>query len=100
MRSANSFFVVAIVLFGCMFAGPGLGADHLIGVNFAGGNAAGAPTLLGSDEEAGVVPQVGWNNFSAYSLTNWTLLDDTHAFTSVSISYTCLLYTSDAADER
>jgi hypothetical protein len=63
-------------------------ADSLIGVNFTGGNAAGAPTLLAPAEEAGVVPQKQWNNFSDYSVMNYPLRDSAGNLTAISISYT------------
>src|SRR5688572_10041950 len=63
-------------------------ADSLIGVNFTGANAAGAPTLLDPSEEAGVVPQLNWNNFSEYSVPSFPLRDSAGNLAAVNISYT------------
>ena len=65
----------------------GRAASTSIGVNFAGPNSQNAPTFLEATNVAGVVAQAGWNNFSVYDLTNWTLLDSDGAFTGINITY-------------
>jgi len=88
MKTHASFLPPAVpALVACLLAGTCLGADSLIGVNFAGGNANGAPTLLDPADEAGVVPQVEWNNTSAYSVTNALLKDNTHQVTAITLTY-------------
>src|SRR6185503_16931822 len=47
--------------------------DHFVGVNFTGAGAGGAPTSLDPTDSAGVVPQLGWNNFGALSVARGTL---------------------------
>ena len=63
------------------------GVDYFIGVNFTGGTANGAPTSLDPGDSAGVVPQVGWNNFSAYSVNKGILSDGAGVLIGVTISY-------------
>jgi hypothetical protein len=62
-------------------------ADSVIGVNFAGGNVSGTPTLLDRSEVAGVVPQSDWNNFAAYEVTGLLLRDDTPKATAITLAY-------------
>src|SRR6266576_5661613 len=63
------------------------GVDYFIGVNFTGAAANGAPTSLDPGDSAGVVPQTGWNNFSAYSVNKGILSDGAGNLTGVTISY-------------
>src|SRR5262245_8075808 len=63
------------------------GATNFIGINFTGANANGAPTSLASGEAAGVVPQTGWNNFSAYSVGKGILGDSAGQITGITVSY-------------
>ena len=63
------------------------GVDYFIGVNFAGGTEDVAPTPLDPGDSAGVVPQVGWNNFSSYSVNKGILSDAAGNLTGVTISY-------------
>ena len=63
------------------------GADYFIGVNFTGGTEDVAPTPLDPGDSAGVVPQVGWNNFSSYSVNKGILSDGAGNLTGVTISY-------------
>ena len=63
-------------------------ADSVIGVNFTGANATGTPMPLSASEEAGVVSQVNWNNFSEYSVPSFPLRDSVGNLTAVNISYT------------
>src|SRR5687768_3696510 len=58
-----------------------------IGVNFSGGGAHGAPTLLARDEEAGVVPQLEWNNLGLSGATNVMLRDTAHHVTAITLTY-------------
>jgi len=63
------------------------GANYLIGVNFTGAGAGGAPTSLDPGDSAGVIPQTAWNNFSAYSVTKGILDDSTSNHTGIMLSY-------------
>ncbi len=63
------------------------GANYFIGVNFTGAGANGAPTSLDPGDSAGVVPQTGWNNFSAYSVSKGILGDGTSNLTGITLSY-------------
>jgi hypothetical protein len=63
------------------------GATNFIGVNFTGAGANGAPTSLDPGDSAGVIPQSGWNNFSAYSVTKGILGDSAGKITGITLSY-------------
>lgn len=70
-----------------LLATPAIAADHFIGVNFTGASAGGAPTSLAPTDSAGVVPQMRWNNFGAYSVTGGILSDEAANVTGIKISY-------------
>jgi len=61
--------------------------DHFIGVNFTGANAGGAPTSLDPADSAGVMAQVGWNNFGANSVAKAILSDEAGNLTGIKLSY-------------
>jgi len=61
--------------------------DHFLGVNFAGGTANGAPTSLLPTDSAGVVPQVGWNNFGGQSATKGATFDEAGNLTDIKLSF-------------
>jgi hypothetical protein len=70
-----------------LLAGSCVAADHFIGINFAGGYVHGAPTSLLSADVAGVVPQVGWNNYANLSATNSPVRDNSGGVVGVQLTF-------------
>lgn len=59
----------------------------LVGVNFVGGNAGGAPTSLDPADSTGVVPQANWNNVAGASGSVIAMNDSAGASTPVTLTY-------------
>ena len=78
---------LASLLLAGLLAPQCFAVDHFIGVNFVGSTANGGPIYLAPTNSAGVVPQAGWNNFSAYSVSKSVLSDDAANVTGVHVSY-------------
>ncbi len=85
--SSKLNFVVMTQLLTGLLATHCLGVDYFIGVNFTGGAANDTTTSLDPGDSAGVVPQTGWNNFSAYSVNKGILSDGAGNLTGITISY-------------
>jgi hypothetical protein len=77
----------AAVILAALLADHCFAATNFIGINFTGANANGAPTSLTPGESAGVIPQTGWNNFSAYSVSKGILGDGASNITGIIVSY-------------
>jgi len=61
---------------------------QVVSINFAGANAGGAPTSLGSSEVAGVVPAANWNSFVGNSFTAAALKDASGAASPITLTFT------------
>jgi hypothetical protein len=73
-------------------AGPPSTSQPYIGVNFIGGDAAGASGTLRPDDVVGVVPQENYNNVAGAAVTELPLTDANGASTPVTISYSARTY--------
>ena len=73
---------------------PGLAASSqpFLGINFAGGDAAGAAGSLRPVDVTGVVPQANFNNIAGGTVTDAPLNDAVGAPTGVTISYAVRTY--------
>ncbi len=78
---------LATPLLASLLATQCFAVDHFIGLNFVGNTANGGPTYLALTNSAGVVPQVGWNNFAAYSVNKGVVSDEAANVTGVHVSY-------------
>jgi hypothetical protein len=79
--------VLASPLLASLLATQCFAADHFIGINFVGVAVNSGPTYLAPTDSAGVVPQVGWNNLAAYSVSKGILSDEAGKLTGVHVSY-------------
>jgi hypothetical protein len=73
-------------------AGPVPTSQPYIGVNFVGGDAAGASGVLRPNDVVGVVPQANFNNISGAAVTETPLVDANGASTPATISYSARTY--------
>jgi hypothetical protein len=80
--------LVGVAVINCLLATLAHAAQPSISVNFEGGNAAGAPTLLAPADVAGVVPLANWNNINGNTVVNAPLADSNGTPTTVTISFT------------
>jgi hypothetical protein len=78
---------LAAPLLASLLATQCFAVDHFIGINFVGVAVNSGPTYLAPTNSAGVVPQVGWNNFAAYSVSKGVLSDEEANLTGVHVSY-------------
>ncbi len=79
--------LAAFALVNALLVVTAMGALPTISVNFEGGNAAGAPTILDPGDTAGVVPLANWNNILGENVSNVILNDNSGTPTTVTLSF-------------
>ena len=78
---------LATPLLASLLATQCFAVDHFSGINFVGVAVNSGPTYLAPTNSAGVVPQAGWNNFAAYSVSKGVLSDEAANVTGIHVSY-------------
>src|SRR5262249_47920949 len=78
--------IMMLAVGAAMAFGSAAQADS-IGINFTGGNNAGAPTSLLATDVAGVVPQANWNNANGTGATLTALVNQNGVATTASTTW-------------
>ncbi|HLJ93089.1 MAG TPA: PEP-CTERM sorting domain-containing protein [Gemmataceae bacterium] len=87
MNSRAVWKGIMMMALGAVLAFGSVAQADEIGINFTGGNNAGAPTSLLATDIAGVVPQANWNNANGTGATLNGLLNQNGVATTASVTW-------------